>query len=232
MAEHPVHRDANAERILQFSPDRSLGSLLVRPRDAEVETRFDRLAVARWAVLVPPGMHVRLWADRETTGADLEVLEDFAPDALQELVLMSCKIGDTGAGHLAGLTGLRLLDLFRTQVTDRTLEVVAGMRDLEWLSFTGTAVTDRGAERLADLQHLARLSLKDTLVTDATATALADLPRLTWLSLTGTRVGDAGLRSLSRIATLEVLSVHRTDVTVDGMAWWWSERPDVELIAH
>lgn len=225
-------RPAASGRTLHFSPSESLGTLYVRSSDASDEATWSRLGEARWSVLIPQGMRVRLTAGPGTTDLGLAACQGLSTHALDELILLGCPVGDPGITHVADLTGLRLLDLFRTGVTDEALPVVAGLRSLEWLSLTGTSTTDAGIAHLSRLRALRRLSLKETGITDRSLQALAPLSELAWLSLSGTRISDHGLPELARLPNLKMLSVLGTGVTADGAAWWWSARPDVRLVAH
>ena len=233
MNDRRPNRNQTAERLLRFSPEKSLGMLYVRPSDASPAAGWDALAEARWTVLVPAGMDVRLRADPSTTDADLTALDRLAGRCARTSscsslsrsptpVRSTCR-GSPGSGHST---------CTEPESATKSVAAIGALRGLEWLSLTGTRVTDAGVKELAGLRQLRRFSAKETLLTDNALVTLAELPNLTWLSLAGTRVSDDGLRSLAQIPSLKMLSVARTDVTVDGATWWWTKRPDVELIAH
>lgn len=226
-----ITRPASSPRVLSFSPEHSLGRVFVRT-SGDPDAGWERLGEARWDVLVPEGMEVRLWGDPDTTAGHLDPLGGLAGDALAEIILLDCPVADDDLRHLAGLHTLRLLDLFRTRVTDDGVVPVASLSLLEWLSCTGTRVGDGGVEHLAALPLLRRLSLKDTAITDASATALAALPSLHWLSVSDTRISDAGLRTLATSPSLRMLSVARTAVTADGLTTLELARPDIVLFDH
>src|ERR1700730_16991542 len=154
MMRHPPTHETRPERVLRFESDHSLGTVMVRSSDA-LATNWDRLPEARWAVLVPAGMDVRLWVEPAVASLGIEVLADLPADGLQELVLLGCPIDDDDVQSLGGLTGLRLLDLFHTDITDRAV-ISAGskLRSVEWLSFTGTRIGDDGARRLGSLREV------------------------------------------------------------------------------
>jgi len=229
----PTPRVATSERILSFAPDRSVGTLHVRPAGGDPDAGgWLPLAAARWSVLVPPGMDVRLWVEPATARRSIGVLRHLPADSLSELILLGSPVTDTHLRHLVGLSGLRLLDLFHTKVTDPGLEHVAALTGLEWLSFTGTNVGDSGVVSLQTLSALRRLSLKDTRITDASAAILSRLPNLHWLSVSGTRITDAGLRLLASSPSLRALSVHRCNVTRAQLDATTTGHPNLALIEH
>src|SRR5687767_5640272 len=71
------------------------------------------------------------------------------------LDLYETKVTDDDLQAIAGLDGLRVLNLNVTSITDKGLAHLQGTRSLEILYLAGTRVTDQG------LQHLRGLSLRD-----------------------------------------------------------------------
>ena len=68
--------------------------------------------------------------------------------------------------HLAGLTRLEVLSLFRTKVTDRQLAAPAPFRRLQSLDLTESKITDEGLKHLAGLTRLRTLNLSWNRVCD------------------------------------------------------------------
>lgn len=229
----PSQRATTSERVLSFASDISVGTLLVRPSGGDPDAGgWERLGEARWSVLIPAGMDVRLWVEPANALRSIPALGAVPADSLTELVLLDSPVEDDHVHHLVGLASLRLLDLFHAEVTDDACDVVAALTSLEWLSFTGTRVGDRGVERLASLTALQRLSLKDTDITDEAAEMLATLPSLHWLSVSGTQITDAGLRALASSTSLRALSVHGTAVTPRAVESTRLGHPSLALIVH
>ena len=52
------------------------------------------------------------------------------------------------ASHLLRLTGLKRLNIARTQITDDGLRALGGLQNLEWVCVNRTRVTARGVDRL------------------------------------------------------------------------------------
>lgn len=87
-------------------------------------------------------------------------------------------VTDDGVRVLAGLSGLRHLDLGGTAITDRALEIMRTPPALESLSLWGTQVTDAGMDFLRACDQLRSVNLGGTSVGDADVRALAGKPHL------------------------------------------------------
>lgn len=87
-------------------------------------------------------------------------------------------VTDEGVRALAGLAGLRHLDLGGTSITDRALEVLRTLPALESISLWGTRVTDAGMDALRACDRLRSVNLGGTRVGDAAVRALAGKPGL------------------------------------------------------
>ncbi len=98
----------------------------------------------------------------------------------------------TGDRQIAALSPVRrhvtVLNLARTGVTDRGLDLVGQMERLTHLDLRGTAVSDRGIARLAGLEQLRYLNLYGTAVTDSALETLAGLQNLRAVYLWQTEV--------------------------------------------
>ena len=136
------------ERWLSFGWDRPIGTLTVISRerwpglvDHEVYARW----TARFDLLVPAGFSNRLTISREVTDAGrLAMFASWPSHNLDEISMVDCILGDPAVRHLAGLWGLRYLDLYGTYVTDESGPVLGGLTGLEWLSLTRTRIGTRG----------------------------------------------------------------------------------------
>jgi hypothetical protein len=87
-------------------------------------------------------------------------------------------VTDEGVRALAGLPGLRHLDLGGTAVTDRALDVLGTIPALESISLWGTRITDGGMRALGACDALRSVNLSGTGVGDAAVRALAGKPHL------------------------------------------------------
>lgn len=140
---------------------------------------------------------------------DLAPLQSLAPDRLFALHAQGAAIGDRQLADLAPLTGLRLLDLSATKVTDAGLVHLLGMESLEHLSLWDTHITDAGLSVVGRLPSLRFLGLGNTRVSDAGLRSLSGLEGMRVLQLWGTRVAGPGLVHLAGMPELELLSLPR-----------------------
>ncbi|HKB04302.1 MAG TPA: hypothetical protein VKD90_18910 [Gemmataceae bacterium] len=97
------------------------------------------------------------------------------------------------ADGLAGMTGLKRLDLTGNPIGDDALKVVGKLTGLEELSLTCTLVTLEGTKDLAGLTKLRRLRVRNAQVT------------------------NAGLRSLEPLKGLEAIWLYDNKFTEDGV---------------
>jgi hypothetical protein len=80
---------------------------------------------------------------------------------LEKLTCMYCRdTGDVATEHIAGLSRLRHYYAGKTQITDRSLEVLGGMTSLEEVTLSACAgISDAGLVHLARLPRLKRFSV-------------------------------------------------------------------------
>ena len=80
---------------------------------------------------------------------------------LEALWCMYCRdTGDAATDHISGLSRLKTYYAGKTNITDRSLEILARMTSLEHLEFWQCAgLTDVGMRQLAGLPHLREISL-------------------------------------------------------------------------
>jgi len=120
--------------------------------------------------------------------AALESLK--ACKALQELDLSENSIiTDAGLVHLAAITSLKKLNLWRVQITDAGALALAPLVNLEWLNLDNTKLSDAGLPCLKDMNRLTFLHLGSTQITEAGAPALFHLKTLKDLKITRTALG-------------------------------------------
>jgi beta-lactamase regulating signal transducer with metallopeptidase domain/Leucine-rich repeat (LRR) protein len=136
--------------------------------------------------------------------------------------LQSLQVGfpatDAGLVYLKGLTELRRLGLYGTQVTDAGLVNLKGLSKLEVLNLSFTRITDAGITDLTALSSLSRLFLDGTAVTDAGLARLQTKTRLRRLNLDGNKITDTGLANLEPQNELNWLDLSGTQITDDGLA--------------
>jgi Leucine-rich repeat (LRR) protein len=149
------------------------------------------------------------------TDAQLEPLR--GATAVEDLTLFGIKVTDDGLKHIAAMTGLRRLFLYRAPITDAGLAVLEGFPKLEKLDLSYTRVTDAGLAHLAGATRLRDLNLQGAPVGDAGLVHLGGLANLDTLNLRETRISDAGLEHLGNLKTLKTLRLAGIPVTDSGL---------------
>ena len=170
-----------------------------------------------------PALNVTGWSTEALAAAGVAApAQNLAPtvwNAAQSASFAGRGLGDAGLSALAGMTGLRRLDLSDNALTD--VSVLAGLPMLESLDLSGNTVSDLAplapltelrrldlaGNRIEELWPLGGLSKLEVLVLDgnrvADLGALTHHGRLEHLGLAGNRVADTGpladLRSLRRL---------------------------------
>jgi Leucine-rich repeat (LRR) protein len=208
------------DRILHFPQDQPCGSLSVSdaPSPGEDEsgpsiTGQPSPERAQGDMAVPEGKVASLilyedtWYDPE----QLVALKNLRPDDLFGLAAyrgMSgvLKPNDRCMPHIAHLTGLRVLNMIDTNVTDKGASCLTQMRGLEQLVFRGR-ITRVGLESISRLPSLRRLEFSSTQAIDDALPILAPLTNLEALTLSGKTISDEDLSHLDQFPALQYLSL-------------------------
>ena len=161
----------NEERVVHFPKDRSLGKLFIQDMKESDEfaywfhwTRIGEesryLCQARGDVRVPVGMRLIL-AINPAVLNDLSGLKKLGPDDLYGIVFDAsprhpARATDDSLSYLTHLTGLKSLNISRTDITDVGMKYVANLKSLESLEMPNR-VTGRGMIFVGQLSLLKRL---------------------------------------------------------------------------
>ena len=191
------------------------GDVLV-PKDRNVKL-WVRLELSPWesAKLLAqnPWAHQLTTADRTRKYPDdLSGLSELEPNDLFWLSVSSAMYLRAGADPrifepIRHLTGLQILTLSSTGVTDEGLEHLRSLRSLKALELTQASIGSRGLAVLMDLPALEYLSL-NTGVTDAGLKQVAQLSNLRWLRIADVNIWGPGLTELVKLPQLERLCIH------------------------
>jgi len=210
-----------ADRVLHFPEDRSLGWLTVHDGPVHIDGAgflgnqwhegWTSFGVARGDVVIPDGTLVWLtlssdmWYDPE----QLSALKGLDPNALFGLSTYSSVSGvlkpnDRCMPYIAHLTGLRLLNMWTTNVTDKGAEHLTNLKALEWLSF-GSRISNSGLSFVAAMPSLRGLQLSPSNHIDEALLSLGRLDSLEALALNGNMVSDDDLQYLANFPALQQL---------------------------
>jgi len=143
---------------------------------------------------------------------DLSGLSELDPNDLFWLSVSTEMGSRTGADprifeSISRLTGVKILTLFGTGITDEGLECVRPLRSLRGLELLQASISNRGLAVLKDLPALEYLEL-DTGVTDAGLKQIAQVSSLRWLNIADGKISGPGLAELGKMPRLERLCIH------------------------
>ena len=230
----PFAAEPAPDRTLRFPTDRSVGELFVRPAPGPDESpneafasynpAWRSLGPATGAVTAPAGAWVRLELAGDET--DLSGLADLGADDLTVLkvgdggLFGGGPVGDEHLPALAGLTGLRSLNLAATGVTDAGLADLAGLTNLQDLVLPAGTVKGPGLAALRRLAELRRLWLIGRVLRGANAAPLAELPELRDLNVDISADGPqlARFAALPHLRSLRVRGDGVTDEALGELA--------------
>jgi internalin A len=152
----------------------------------------------------------------ETLGVDdLSGLSGLAPDDLVQLRVSSlvgmAHVEDRVLRPISRLTGLQILVLSSTGITDEGMKYLRGLRSLRAMELNESQISGPGLAVLKDMPALEYLQGPDAL-TDAGLKHVAALGQLRWIQLRVDGVRGPGLAELAALPRLERLClIHPAD---------------------
>lgn len=181
------------------------------------ELRLDFLKVRATELigLAPLSSLSTLWL----TGAELgdpELGAVATVPCIENLILKSTRITDSGLAHLPAMKRLSRLHL-PSQITDTGIEHLLTCKALAKLDLSQTKITDKAIGLLERMESLEELYLNDTTLGDQALAAIAQLKKLKVLFLCGTKLTDSGLTFLEKLEQLEHLELRDTKVSEMGV---------------
>ena len=177
-------------------------------------------AVARGDVVLPAGRNIELRVMLEPRPQDIAKMP---ARKVQKLVTDRLHPYPSDLSGLAGLDANDLCQLCINFVAkrtdaDRLLEPIRRLTGLQMLKLSGTGLTDRGMEHLGALRSLRALELDgEHSVGNAGLAVLKELPVLEYLAL-GTGVTDLGLKTVGQLKNLRWLRVRTGRIWGPGLA--------------
>ena len=151
------------------------------------------------------------------TGADPRIFEPLSRlTGLQILSLHTTGITDEGLEHLRSLRSLRGLELWQASISNRGLAVLIDLPALEYLQLD-TGLTDAGLKQIAQVSNLRWLSILDGNIWGPGLAELAKLPRLERLCFWGSSpISDRHIKYLEGLTQLKGLTLWGVDTLTDA----------------
>lgn len=220
------HSRSTRKRIVQFPPNYSMGTLGITHRvyNPELHIVTDPLGPAQGKVALPEESCVTLHLGN-LGYRHPEELAKLPVDALYGLKITLISLGDAEDGlcdrvltFAGSLSGLKVLDVSSSDVTDAGLVHAAKLKDLETVSAADTAVSGSCLRSLSHLTHLRELNLRNDRLIPDSLSCLPKTESLTCLILEHTNMSNASLAHVGSCQNIEVLYISRNpDVTDEGL---------------
>jgi Leucine-rich repeat (LRR) protein len=138
---------------------------------------------------------------------------------LKKLRLARNQVGDAGLDAISACSKLEELDLSEDALlTDAGMAHVAKLTALKKLNLWRVQITDEGALKLAPLTQLEWLNLDNTKLSDGGLAVLEEMKALTFLHLGSTQITAAGASDLFHLTSLKDLKITRTALAASDSA--------------
>ena len=143
----------------------------------------------------------------EKTGALVRQISEKSPLVRAEFSSFSSEVQDSNLGAFSGIkNNISHLDVSRTKITNKTLNIAGGYPNLTWINARNTKVSDGGLKSLSKLKFLQ------------------------YVNLSGTQVSDKGMRDLASIKSLNEIYLWNSKVTESGVEKLRQALPEAKII--
>lgn len=238
------------KRRLEFPADRSPGALSICDGASFMHANRDVKTVrlkAQGVIVVPAGKFVVFYPNHNYF-REPGLLDKLPPDAFDSVVLRFVAMEDSDYGladkglvALKRFTGIRALDLAKSEVTDKALAQLLSLKELESIDLFGTTVDgsflksfaglpklraismNSNTPRLANFKylsafpHLEAVSFSRNSLTDEAVKQIAACKKLQYLDISNNPgLSDAIVPTIARMTNLKLLDISCTAVSVKG----------------
>jgi hypothetical protein len=155
---------------------------------------------------------VNLTLEDATALSDSCLAELIDQHDLKFFAVRGTNAGDEVAAALGRKTGLKIVLMQRSQLTDSGLSLLP-LESIEQLEVTYTEVTASGLEALTRCEELTHISLDGRQMTDESLEFLRGLPKLKHLGIQGPDVTDDVARALHSMKGLDSLWLYDHSIT-------------------
>ena len=226
-------------RIVRFPPDCSIGHLWIQDEgivniNSFFDKWFDSTEKGKWQfigpaqgdIVVPPGKRLSLSIPNDkNVWKDLSPLQNLKPNDLYQLWICG-QVGvttnpiDTCMPHIAHLTGLKDLSLYRANISNNGLQYIKDFHSLEYL-YLPRRIDDTTITFITRFKNLKGLYFSDTgQVNNDGLAPLQKLSNLEEITFDGPKkITSKSFRHLSKIPALKTLALSSKKFTDDGLIY-------------
>jgi hypothetical protein len=125
---------------------------------------------------------------------------------------------DKGAQHAAALPNLQKISAFQSTVEGKCFKQLLGLKHLRCVRLASDGMKDENMQYISALPYLEQLILSHTTITDEGMQSLANCSGLIALDLSeNPRLTDKSLKPLLSLKKLSILSLGGTSITLNGI---------------
>ncbi|HEY9757479.1 MAG TPA: hypothetical protein V6C97_20085 [Oculatellaceae cyanobacterium] len=213
-----VRNDAEKStiRLLHFPADKSIGTILIGRKNGDYGLNGKRQiagAMGDVRITVPAGCFVLFEANRRVF-QEPALLDQVSKQGIDRIKLGFIAMSDSEDGwcdralsHVSSITGLKELDLNRSEATDKGLSCVKHLNNLEYLSCLRSDITGSFFQDLAGLPHFAGLDCSWCSIEEKNLKYLSSLKHLERLSLNRIGLSPSGLKEIAKCSTVTELRI-------------------------
>ena len=161
----------------------------------------------------------------------LELIPLAGITGLKYLQLEGVRPGDAGLEHIAGLVELETLKLRRAGIHGPGLVHLHNMGALQVLDLSGNPLDDVTGDSIAAWVELREMLLEHTNLSSLESISTSGRVALKRLSLAGSPIGDEQLQPVAQLANLELLNLSGCPVTGAGVAACVTKLPMLQAVA-
>ena len=198
--------------VVDFPKDFSIGTLTVRGANQGPD-KLSPLGPAQGRLIFKKGEYYSLDANHKFLQHP-EVLKNLPPDCLSSMRLRFSSLDDAEDGlcdkamkYVGGLTGLRKLNLDRSEVSDVGLSYAKNLVNLETLTLFSTLLNGAAFKELRGLKKLDTVAVALNELTPDSYQYFATFPKLRVLVLRRCHPNDQAMKSIGKCSNLDTLDL-------------------------
>lgn len=154
---------------------------------------------------------IRMRAVPDVTDDDMKALKG---KHFSRLCMDGAPINGSGLKYILD-SGVEILSLELTRVSDENTHYFAEMRRLQGLSLYSDVLTDAGIEPMSDLRKFTMLEIGSENITDAGLAHFKHMDNITFLHLRGSKLSVNCLKSFSKLNKLKTLILDKIAIKSD-----------------